>query len=187
MVPALVRPGSRRAAGPAPAEDGRTLGGLLVGDYDSRSTLAYHELLGVQGIEWSSLLPAARITVGRVDDDASVAGGRAMWGIPKHRATFDWSESDRGVEVVVSDAAGAVATIVVRSRRPGRLIPILGRFVGADGRPAWVRGRLRGAPARVHVDVAPAGPLAGLEPAFSPIGLVGEVNLCVSAPRCDHA
>ena len=183
IVPALAARGSGPVAGTGAPGGGRTLGGLLAGAYDERSTLAYHELLAVQGIAWTSLLPAARITVARVDDDASVAGGRAIWGIPKRRATFDWVESPGRVEIAVSDAGGPVATISAELRRPGRPIPVLGRFTAVDGRPGWVRGRLRGAPARVNVTVAPAGPLAGHGLAWSPIGFVGEVDLRVAAPR----
>ena len=186
IVPALAWRGSGAATGTGAAKGGRTLGGFLVGAYDGRSTLAYHELLGVHGFEWSSLLPAARITAAHVDDDASVAGGRAIWGIPKRRATFKWIPSPCGVEVVISDADGVLATIAADTRRPGRLIPVLGRFVGVDGRPAWVRGTLRGAPARVRVTVALAGPLAGAGLAWSPMGLVGEVDLRVGAPRRDR-
>lgn len=185
IVPALLRPGG---SGSAPGGGARrTLGGLLVGDYDAHSTLPYRELLGVEGIEWSSLLPAARVTVARVDHDGSVAGGRALWGIPKARATFAWHESPSGVEVTVTDPAGGVATVVARSRRRGRSMPVLGRFVGVDGRPAWVQGRLHGALARVRVHVPPGSPLAGSRPAYSSVGWLGEVSLRVRAPRREGA
>lgn len=182
LLPALMEAGSapRRLRAPG----GRSLGGLLLGAYDARSTLAYHELLGVGSIEWRTWTPAARITVAAVDDDSSLAGGRAIWGIPKRLATFDWDESGQRADVTVTDATGELLAVSARARPRARSVPLLAPFAGVDGAAcAWVRGWLRGAPARMSVRVPPGSPLAALRPVFSPTGVLGDVWLRVGAPR----
>ncbi|CAA9474105.1 MAG: hypothetical protein AVDCRST_MAG38-1534 [uncultured Solirubrobacteraceae bacterium] len=185
LVPALVRP-PLAARGPrllrAPGR--RSLGGLLLADYDPRSTLAYHELLGVGGLVWSGTTPAAWITHACVDDGTSVAGGRGIWGISKHHGDFAWARTAAGERITVS-LAGREMVAVRTGHRPGAVsVPVVAPFAGADGgRPAWASGWLRGAPVTVDVHVAPDSALAELAPRFAAVAVAGDVALRISAPR----
>ncbi len=135
-------------------------------------------------IEWHTGTPVARLTVAAVDDEASLVGGRAIWGIPKRLATFAWEESGARAEVTVTDGAGEFLAVSARARPRARSLPLLAPFAGVDGAArAWVRGRLHGAPARMSVRVSPGGRLAELDAVFSPIGFLGDVWLRVGAPR----
>ncbi|HEU5012084.1 MAG TPA: acetoacetate decarboxylase family protein [Roseiflexaceae bacterium] len=60
-----------------------------------------------------------------VNDRASQAGGRAIWGLPKELATFVWH--DKGVRI--SEEAGLLASITV-NRKPRALPPLPLRGAG---------------------------------------------------------
>lgn len=86
-----------------------------------------------------------------VDSAASLWGGRQVWGVPKHIATFTWTE--RRVEV--SDTVGPLASLSLTSRASGGL-PTLLSFGGFGHRSgtlllstAVVRGRIK--PTRIEV------------------------------------
>lgn len=185
LVPALVRapaPGGRPAVLRMPG--GRTVGGLLLAAYGPDSTLAYRELLGVGGVVWAGSMPAAWITHGHVDDAASIAGGRGIWGIAKEPATFRWEDTAGGEGVTVSLADREIVSLRVSARSRSALLPVAAPFVGLDGtRPAWVRGRLHGTPVTARVHLPSDSPLAPLAPVFARTAVVGEVALRVGAPR----
>lgn len=185
LVSALVRapaPAGRPAVVRTPG--GRTLGGLLLAAYGPDSTLDYHELLGVGGLVWTGLMPAAWITHAHVDDAASIAGGRGIWGIPKAPATFRWEDTAAGEQVTVSLTDREVVSIRVSARPRSASLPVAAPFVGLDGtRRAWVRGRLRGAPVSARVRLPSHSPLAPLAPVFSRTAVVGEVALRIGSPR----
>jgi hypothetical protein len=163
---------------------GRTPGGLLLAHYGPGSTLAYHELLGIGGLTRLGGLPAAWITHACVDDAASIAGGRAVWGIPKVHADFRWEEASGGGRVSVSLAGDAVVSATFAARSRSRSLPLAARFIGRDGRaPAWAVGILRATPVRASVRIPPESPLAALAPVFSNTAVVGDVTLRVGAPR----
>ncbi|WP_051722564.1 acetoacetate decarboxylase family protein [Streptomyces albus] len=89
-----------------------------------------------------------------VDDDASVRGGRAIWGLPKEPAEFTWA----GDSVRVGDAGGTLARIVFRpGRGPLSALPpvpaLLPGFGGTPGRRLFVAGRLTGRPRRETMTV----------------------------------
>lgn len=186
---ALLLPALAGASVPATASSAvrgsrrRSPGGLLLAAYDSRSTLAYHELLGVGGVRWRGG-PAARIAFARVDDDSSVSGGREIWGIPKLPATFEWDETERGLRASVTDGSGHVVGVRAAARPRALPVPVLAPFVGADGTgPAWVSGVLRATPVSVRVEVPGSSALAELRLEFASVGFLGDVALRVSAPR----
>lgn len=163
---------------------GRTVGGLLLADYGPGSTLAYRELLGVGGLIWSARLPAAWITHALVDDAASIAGGRAVWGIPKVQAAFGWEESAGGGQVTVSLAERPVVSVSFAARPRALPLPVAAPFAGRDGRQrAWAVGLLRGAPVRARVRIPPESPLASLAAVFSSTAVIGGVSLRIGGPR----
>jgi hypothetical protein len=78
---------------------GYTLGTVAFASYE-RGTLAYNELLLAIGLVW---LRGLRFCIPRlwVDSEASVAGGREMWKLPKQLAII---KVLRGDEVITIDA-----------------------------------------------------------------------------------
>lgn len=119
---------------------GRTLGVLYCASYESPSVLPYHELI---------LAPALVATGGRigfwishifVDDPASQAGGRAIWGLPKALASFAWEPE--GSEVSVSTGAQLLCHIRLRRRAPSVPVPMYLPAFGRDaGRFLFFTGR----------------------------------------------
>jgi hypothetical protein len=69
---------------------GKTLGGLFFLAYE-RGTLVYHELNIVAGLVRVGSRFAFYLPRLYVDSEASLAGGRDIWGVPKELATFDVS------------------------------------------------------------------------------------------------
>ena len=156
----------------------------MIADYGPGSTIVYHELLGVGGVAWSGVTPAAWITHAHVDDDASIAGGRAIWGIPKRDGDFQWVRTRSGEQLSVSLAGRGVVTVSVATRPRAATLRVTAPFVGRDGgKRAWAAGRLRGAPVSVRVQVPADSPLRELEPVFSSTAVAGDVALRIGAPR----
>ena len=69
---------------------GRTIGGLVLGRYESGSTLTYGELIVVPGLVRFGNTIGAWISHIYVDHASSIAGGREIWGLPKEDAQFFW-------------------------------------------------------------------------------------------------
>jgi Acetoacetate decarboxylase (ADC) len=116
--------------------------GLFLATYTGE-TLAYHELIVFRrGLVVSHIY---------VDDERSLAGGRAIWNLPKELAEFEVSRgrfvARRGGELLV-DAR-------IRRRDGVVPLPLLAPAIGElDGhrRFALGRGRMRAAPALVTLD-----------------------------------
>ncbi len=64
-------------------------------DYQDGGVLTYHELL-VARLVTDGRTPRVRVTDIWVDSPASMAGGRALWAIPKQLADLRLRESSRG-------------------------------------------------------------------------------------------
>lgn len=69
---------------------GKTIGGLVLGQYESGSTLTYGELIVVPGLVRYGGKIGSWISHIYVDDLNSIAGGREIWGLPKEEAQFLW-------------------------------------------------------------------------------------------------
>lgn len=158
---------------------GRGLGGVLLGLYGEGSTLRYAEL-----IAFCALAPTGWVVSHIVvDDAASVAGGRAVWGLPKELAAFRW----RAGEIDVRQ--GEVLLLRARLEWPRVRLPFaaLAPFLGRDsaGAPlaSVARGVLGLAPVRGSLEVPTESPLAALELAPWPLWLAGRADLAVPAPR----
>jgi acetoacetate decarboxylase len=147
---ATVQPVERRAAQAFVPPDcdvvavvpGKTLGGLLFLSYESGSTLVYRELNVVAALVRVGTRLAFYLPRLYVDSPASLAGGQAIWGVPKEAAAFD--VATRGAErtVVVHGRGGDVCLLRASAPRTGiRLslpMPALGtrdyRFLFFTGR-----------------------------------------------------
>lgn len=167
LPPACLPPGSRPAT---------VLGQAVVGTawaiYEPPGILAYHELLA------AVLLQAglrSRVSIVRiwVDDPASLAGGRALWAIPKELARLEL-RPDGGTELEARASTDDGRTIASASFGPGRsLLPVrlplrleTVQKALADGStsPTVARadGRAALAPCTASWTFDPAGPLGFL-------------------------
>lgn len=159
---------------------GRTVGGLFVAGYGPGSDLRYNELIASCATIWYRGRPAVWATHLFVDNPDSVAGGRALLGVPKVLASFTREAGER-TRVRVGDAENPICRIshgrprwLWRQRvRIGALNRDVrdgsGRTVQAFGNE--VRGRV--GVVRAEVEIAPGSPLAELGlggPLFSVCG-----------------
>ncbi|MGW1540098.1 acetoacetate decarboxylase family protein [Streptomyces sp. NPDC002309] len=99
---------------------GRGLVGAAWVVYENDSVLRYNELLRAVLVR-AEARPRVCVTDIWVDSDASMAGGRALWGIPKEMATFEVLRAD-GVSFAAKTEQGVLATgcHTERGRLPGR-------------------------------------------------------------------
>jgi hypothetical protein len=155
-VPVHLPPGCR------PVRIGRygVVGAVWV-DYEPGGVLSYRELMTTLLVRrgWR-LLPT--ITHIWVDSEPSRAGGRALWGIPKELASFEFAAG----RFAARDEKGALAVGTSRRRLslPGRL-PVRFAVVQELARRAKVspvRSRARVELAAASFTADPAGPLAFL-------------------------
>lgn len=128
---------------------GRSLVAAAFVDYLPGGLLPYHELL-VAPLVRVGARPGISITDIWVDSAASLAGGRALWGIPKDMAEFDLSHSPafHGTAKV-----GSTVVAAAEGRRRDRGLrlpfPVLGTTLQAlDGELARTPLRAGG---RVHL------------------------------------
>jgi hypothetical protein len=93
----------------------RLVVGVAFASYVPGGVLSYDELLvavpSVGGV------PAVTIPQIWVDSPESVAGGRALWSIPKHLARFDRAETGSGASLTASTESGMIASISARYGR----------------------------------------------------------------------
>jgi Acetoacetate decarboxylase (ADC) len=173
LIPGPVRACAARDAGlPAGARlltaGPWTLGGLLLADYDETATLRYRELIVFSGLALAAGRPAFVVSHIYVDLEASLAGGRAIWGLPKEMASF--TARDGRVAVRAADGR-SLATIAVRRRARGARLPlwagVIGTLGGAAARTATT-GRLRASPAAAQVEIRAALAGDGLALPFPP-------------------
>ncbi|MGW3632165.1 acetoacetate decarboxylase family protein [Streptomyces sp. NPDC005122] len=99
---------------------GRGLVGAAWVVYENDSVLHYNELLRAVLMRDGARLRVC-ITDIWVDSEASMAGGRALWGIPKEMATFEVRRAE-GMSFAARTDAGALAVgrYIERGRLPGR-------------------------------------------------------------------
>ncbi|WP_019813450.1 acetoacetate decarboxylase family protein [Saccharomonospora saliphila] len=73
-------------------------------DYTPPGQLAYHELLATVAVRHGTR-PAGSITEIWVDSDASLEGGRRLWGIPKEKAALDFRYGPTFTATATADRA----------------------------------------------------------------------------------
>lgn len=145
---------------------GWTIGGLFLAEYGPGSDLQYNELIVGAATVWHRRRPALWITDLFVDDPASVAGGRALLGAPKHLAPFTRAEG----EITVGDPAAPVCRARYRPRlwlwkqrvRLAALHRDVREFSGATAALHGQEMAGRWGLARVEVEVPPESPLRRL-------------------------
>ena len=136
--------------------------GLLLARYDDSATMAYHELIVFSGLRRRGRFVGFEVAGIWVDSASSLAGGRAIWGLPKELATFRWTPG----RVSVADREGLALCVAEIRRAPVAVpLPLVPAVFGRRGeRMLWTSsfGRLRGAPAWVHVSADASSVVARL-------------------------
>lgn len=183
LVPRLLGRAAARALLPDALHGGPAVGLVLLGDWREGSALRYGELAGLVGPVWRRGRMTAWVTSMHVDDAASQAGGRAIWGVPKELARFERDGETREVR-------DAQDRLLLRARwpMPRRLValPASGSFAGAIAGPlrrAALRGSLRAAPVVARLEVPDDSPLAPLGVSGRRPALAGLADLRAEAPR----
>ena len=146
---------------------GQALATTMLVRYDERGAMAYRELLAGVLVRHGRGV-ALSITDIWVDSEASMAGGRALWGVPKQLAAFDPDAPGGAATGSAHTGTGTVATGHLLARRGPAVrlpFPLRARIVQTrEGRtlasPIRAGGRLRLARAEWSFDAA--GPLAWL-------------------------
>lgn len=129
--------------------------------YEPGGVLDYRELMATVLVRRGRrVMPT--ITHIWVDSEASRDGGRALWGIPKGLASFDFAPP----AYAARDDEGPIATGTVRPAwwLPGRW-PVgfhVVQWLGGTAKLSPVRSRARLAVSRAQLDADPTGPLAFL-------------------------
>ncbi len=192
-VQALWTVEAARARALVPAElpivsvkPGRTLAILFLGNYGAGSTLVYHELIVSPALVRVGHQVGAWISHIYVDDPASLAGGREIWGLPKELARFSggFAGSDR---VEVEQDGRLLCSVrweLARWHAPvPTLLPAIARrgtsFAGFQGLGYSWLGPCRGA-----IEVPTVTPFAALGPErCSTLYHHRALHLTVGAPR----
>lgn len=159
---------------------GRTLGGLFLAEYGPGSDLEYRELIVSGATVWHRGRPAAWVTHLFVDSPASVEGGRALLGAPKHLARFSRGEGP-GSPVTVGEADRPVCRLehgrqLWLWRQRVRLAALHRDVRDPSGRTVSVHGNeLRGrwGVTRARVEIPEGSPLRDLGFGRPLLGLCG--------------
>lgn len=138
-------------------------------DYTPPGQLSYHELLATVAVRperrAGAHLAAGSITEIWVDDEASRAGGRRLWGIPKDLATFEFDRFD-GFTASASTREEWIATATFTPRGPaGPFVPAafsIAQSISGRSLVSPVRARVRARFATAVWTVNPNGPLGYL-------------------------
>lgn len=72
---------------------GKTIAGLVLGQYKPGSSLTYGELIIIPGLVRRGSQIGAWVSHIYVDDAKSIAGGHEIWGLPKEEAQFCWQST----------------------------------------------------------------------------------------------
>jgi len=154
-----------------------TVGGqVFVGtawvDYEPSGLLPYHELVAAVLVR-DGVRPIVTVTEIWVDSPASLAGGRAMWGIPKELAQFEMTH-EPSFTARADTAAGVIASAEIQR---GSGLPIrlpswftVAQTVDGHGRQTPVHATGHPHTASANWKINPDGPLGylhGLTPAVT--------------------
>ena len=150
---------------PLPVAPGRTVGGVVLGLYGERSTLLYAELIAFPALVRRGARSGAWVSHVWVDSEASVAGGREIWALPKRRAEFDWRVERGGASVEVRRDGRRLLAAGVGIPRALLPVPAHAPVLGpVGGEVLFVvgAGLVRAGVTAAALDVPPESPLAPL-------------------------
>lgn len=175
---------------------GRTAAAFVIADYQDRATLPYAELAVMAAMVRCRGVRGPWIGAIYVDSIPSLKGGREMWGMYKHLASFDRSFGDRN-EVTVQSEGRHLATFAWDAPARRWPAPAYVRGIGSvqgDRRRFTGRGLSRLGTTTISVDVAPDAPFAPLglheQPLRTMAGemnvLFGDVRILAPAPPRPH-
>jgi hypothetical protein len=160
VVPARVKP--------------RALGGVLLANYTS-GTLAYRELIVFSHATARGMV----ISHIYVDDERSLRGGHAIWGLPKELASFEVTPRT----FVARQGPRTLLRARIR-RRPGFVPLAIPAPIVSDAGATIGTARILAAPALVTLDVPPDSPFASLGLSGTRLALAGDdLRLTMPAPR----
>ncbi|WP_370961494.1 acetoacetate decarboxylase family protein [Amycolatopsis sp. cg9] len=132
-------------------------------DYTPPGQLAYHELLAAVSIKARRV--SCSITEIWVDSEASMAGGRELWAIPKGLATLDFT-SGPTFTATAATSGDWIATAAFK-RRPGLPLRVPTSFEVVQERDGLLRtpvgAKIRPRPASADWSFNPDGPLGYLD------------------------
>ncbi len=149
--------------------------------YEQGPVGSYDELIAMPTVLIRKRRLSLAVPFIAVDSEASIAGGRANWALPKTLAEFDWEQRD-GLPQRIS-AHGDGWSAQARTVRLGPRMPLWARAqqtqVRADGSLAVVPVRSRGVGRIARVEVQSSGPTL-------PAWLVSGVHIGVAIERVMH-
>lgn len=159
---------------------GRTTAAVVVADYQHESSFPYSELSVMPALVRYRSVRGAWISNIWVDSVPSLQGGREMWGMYKHLATFQWEVgATNSVSITAEDALLATLTWPA----PKRLWPVPGRIhgigsVNGDRRRFTGRGLSRLGRTSIDLHVPASSPFAALGLQHGATrGVAGRMNL----------
>lgn len=157
------------------------VGGLV--RYRDSPVGPYRELFGAVPVLRGGV-PAGRVGFMAVDSEASLAGGRRNWALPKEMARFEGEPGEPGRVVATGDGWSAAVTTSARGVRLPLWAPARCAQVWRDGRVGTFTVRIRGRARLGAVSVEhplPSELARWLAPGRHP-ALVASGELLVSAP-----
>lgn len=169
-----------------PILPGFTLGGLLLAAYQSPpATLGYHELIAFSGLVSHEGKRVFWVSHIYVDLEASLHGGREIWGLPKELGTFTWVDSPRFSISVRQQDVGLVAVTAASPLLPMTRPVKTAAASLLDGRITASRGYglVKAGPTRAQVYIPPESPLAPLGLDRPMLAVSGEADLLYLPPR----
>ena len=157
---------------PARVRD-RQLGGVLLADYRS-GILMYRELIVFSKATRHGMV----VSHIYVDSPASMRGGRAIWGLPKELAEFDYDGR------TFKARQNGTTLLQARIRRRAGFLPLLlPTPITSHAGDTIGRARIKAAPALVTLDVPPTSPFASLRLDGTHLALAGDdLRLTMPAP-----
>jgi hypothetical protein len=143
---------------------GKTLGVMYLASYGPGSILAYNELIIVPALTRYRTKIGFWISHIYVDHPDSMAGGRAIWGLPKELAQFTWQTGEQN-QVVVRQGERMLLTLKYgQQRRLWRQPLFLPAISQQGGDLLWFKGTFTAQLGfgRGQVDIPAESPFAAL-------------------------
>lgn len=188
---AAVRPMIPEDVQVIPVVPGKTMGALLIADYQDGATVRYSELVVVGAITRSSGRLGVWMTHVYVNNGESLKSGIEIYGLRKELAEFDWTWGEHPTVRVHQDD---LVLAEFAWQRPRVAVPLPMRWdvngtVRGDRRRFKGRGTVSGTFRGAEVKIPPSSPFASLRLDRPLAALGGRMNMVmrdvevVRAPR----